>query len=546
MPAARKRRFWSPQFVPNEPFEINWAHPLSNNLVGFWPLNGTLNDLVAGNNLSASSLRNFGVAAIGPVWQSASTTQTPANVGMVAPIIGSGQMSLFAQFATTQTVIGGGTTIASWGTTSTGEQMQLDIEDGVIWTRHQGGETTQAGSGYNDGKFHTVGWTKGPGVTVSGVSIFGDGIPLAVTASGSTVLNFSALTPLWIGAPFAAGDAFVGSISGLRIWAAQLSAAAFEWLTAEPWAMVQRLPRRFYSLASGGGNVSVALTGQGVTASAGTLTPALSVGLSGLTGTCTQGTLSAPGAINVALTGSALAASAGPMTPANAAALSGLSIASSAGLLAPALAVGLTGAAANTALGNLAPLLSIPLTGAGSTFTQGALGNTRTLSLTGMAVRSTPGSLSAPVGILSGDPRYTIRRQIARNFTVWRSIRRTFTVRRSQIRVFEVNSMSLRFPVKGPLETVPLTFDFSADLPSGVTLSGTPTLTVTCTEGADSNPSAILSGAAAFNSASTGVVQAAANGEDGCEYTVVCTCATTQSNLTLTLVGILPVRANLN
>lgn len=102
--------------------------------------------------------------------------------------------------------------------------------------------------------------------------------------------------------------------------------------------------------------------------------------------------------------------------------------------------------------------------------------------------------------------------------------------------------MSIQFPIKGLSEKVPLTFDFTADLPSGVTLTGTPTLTVSVTTGADASPSDILNGSAGFNSASTQVIQGVQGGLNGVGYTITCTCPTTQSNLTLTLVGLLQVR----
>ena len=106
--------------------------------------------------------------------------------------------------------------------------------------------------------------------------------------------------------------------------------------------------------------------------------------------------------------------------------------------------------------------------------------------------------------------------------------------------------MSLRFPVKGPAESVPLTFDFSADLPSGISLTGVPALSIECTEGVDPNAPNVIAGSYAFNAGSTQVVQDSTGGLDGCEYTITCTSPTTQANLTLSLVGILPVRANLN
>ncbi len=93
---------------------------------------------------------------------------------------------------------------------------------------------------------------------------------------------------------------------------------------------------------------------------------------------------------------------------------------------------------------------------------------------------------------------------------------------------------------------MPLTFDFTQDLPSGVTLTGTPVLGVSVSNGTDSNPTGILNGAAGFNSGSTQVIQPVQGGVNGVDYAVTCTCPTTQSNLTLSLVGLLSVRRDLN
>ncbi len=338
----------------------------------------------------------------------------------------------------------------------------------------------------------------------------------------------------------------VGNVFMAAMWNRCLSPNDVFAISENPWQLFAApRRRRVYSLP-GGGNVSAALTGQGVTADIGSVGPALTVALTGLGFVFAQGSLTVPGSTNVALTGQRATLAPGNLMAGIAVNGSGQPVHFSTGTVDPSSAIAILGSSAGMGLGALAPSLSVPVLGRGFTFSHGTLAPTLSLGLAGNLLRSTAGELSAPVGLLGGDPRYVIRRMVVREFTASRQSRRTFSIHRKLIRSFEVSSVADRFPVKGPSETVPLTFDFSGDLPSGVTLSGTPALSVTVTEGTDANPSAILSGAAGFDASVTGVVQAVTGGLDGCEYTITCTCSTTQANLTLSLVGILPVRADLN
>lgn len=102
--------------------------------------------------------------------------------------------------------------------------------------------------------------------------------------------------------------------------------------------------------------------------------------------------------------------------------------------------------------------------------------------------------------------------------------------------------MALRFDTKDPAESVPLTFDFSPGLPSGVTLNGSPQVGVTTLAGTDGNPAALLNGPVGFDSTLTKVVQPSTAGLTDCDYQWVVTCPTTNPYLTLTIVAILPVR----
>ncbi|MDE1990607.1 MAG: hypothetical protein KGI82_09080, partial [Betaproteobacteria bacterium] len=181
----------------------------------------------------------------------------------------------------------------------------------------------------------------------------------------------------------------------------------------------------------------------------------------------------------------------------------------------------------------------IALSGAASIFeggdivvASGGLALPGTASIT-EASDSVAGTGSVPTQVIQGSPQWTISRSYTRNFTVRRSVPRSFTLSRSYTRNFTVTPMAVRFPIKGTSEKVPLTFDFTQDLPSGVTLTGTPVLGVSVSNGTDSNPTGILNGAAGFNSGSTQVIQPVQGGVNGVDYAVTCTCPTTQSNLTL-------------
>lgn len=102
--------------------------------------------------------------------------------------------------------------------------------------------------------------------------------------------------------------------------------------------------------------------------------------------------------------------------------------------------------------------------------------------------------------------------------------------------------MALRFNIKDPAESVPLTFDFSPGLPSGVTLNGSPNVGVTTFAGTDGNPAALLNGAVGFDATLSKVVQPVTAGLNNCDYEWVVTCPTTNPYLTLTIVAILSVR----
>ena len=106
---------------------------------------------------------------------------------------------------------------------------------------------------------------------------------------------------------------------------------------------------------------------------------------------------------------------------------------------------------------------------------------------------------------------------------------------------------------KDPHEKLVLTFDFTGELASGETLTGTPTVTYATVEGVDASPSSLANGAGAVNVAAiTPLVgpeiaigkafqQPVQGGVDGCVYSVHVLCATSNSNKILAMTGLLRV-----
>lgn len=115
-------------------------------------------------------------------------------------------------------------------------------------------------------------------------------------------------------------------------------------------------------------------------------------------------------------------------------------------------------------------------------------------------------------------------------------------------------NMTPTFDTKDPRETVVLTFDASADLEAGETLTAVSNVDVTMMRGSDPDASAIVSeevinpaqitvGSATI-AAGHGVQAIASAGLTGCWYLIAITCATSNPDKILTLKGILQVSSS--
>jgi hypothetical protein len=133
---------------------------------------------------------------------------------------------------------------------------------------------------------------------------------------------------------------------------------------------------------------------------------------------------------------------------------------------------------------------------------------------------------------------------VASHWVVRRRRRRLFTISRRKQRAFEVSAVSSkRFDEKDPTEKVPLTFDFTVDLPDGVVLTSIQGVTFTTVYGTDASPNALANGLVGLDATSKKVIVPVQGGLDGRDYNVSVVALTSESDLVLELNGVLPVRS---
>ncbi len=149
-----------------------------------------------------------------------------------------------------------------------------------------------------------------------------------------------------------------------------------------------------FSLAPATGNVTVALTGQSVTASKGTLTPEFDFTATGQGATASAGTV-VPG-IGVTPTGQGVTATTGALTASATLALTGESSTATTGTLGPEIDLTLSGKSVTASEGTLTvgSDVTVTLTGQGATASTGLLAPEIDLALTGQSATASEGTLT--------------------------------------------------------------------------------------------------------------------------------------------------------
>lgn len=163
----------------------------------------------------------------------------------------------------------------------------------------------------------------------------------------------------------------------------------------------KRPKRVFVTAGGGGGDVTVALSGQAATASAGTLVPSSSKALSGQAATISAGTLTP--SISKALSGTAVTVSAGTLTPSRTVPLSGQAVTVSAGTITynagSDITLALSGAEVTASAGTLVPSSSVSLAGSAVTASAGTVVPTFPRTLSGSAVTVSAGTVTPSMSV---------------------------------------------------------------------------------------------------------------------------------------------------
>lgn len=199
------------------------SNTLLNGLVTFYKIDEgtgtTVNDAVGTDNLSFFSSVNWvtGIAAGGAVSSAGGYINGGATSG---PVTGSGDLTVGLWFSTTDTSAGTHP-IVGWGTNSAGQMINLSLENGVLWDRSAGGQTTHGGSGYNDGSPHLWVMRKPSGASIASMTFSLDTASVALTSAGTTTINLTNGTLYLLSGPVSGG--FTGTLYAVGIWNTILS-----------------------------------------------------------------------------------------------------------------------------------------------------------------------------------------------------------------------------------------------------------------------------------------------------------------------------------
>lgn len=346
-----------------------------------------------------------------------STTLTPAVAGMAADFSGTAnqQYAHRPAYATTgamtlvilcdvDALSSYGALIAKQATSTTYCPYELRIGDGstdskLSWLRGANGTyvfgTASASNLITAGdKAVRLIWRINADSTAG--SAFVNGAKYDFSAGGGVPLDNGA--SVWIGRRSDGATQLDGRIYYVALFNRAISDGEAQAITRNPWQLYTKRPKRVFVSGGGGGggsDVTVALTGQAATASAGTLVPSSSKALSGQAVTASAGTLTPT--YSLALTGSAVTTSAGTLTPSASKALLGTAVTVSAGTVTPSTAVALSGQAVTVSAGtityNAGSDITLALSGQDVTASAGTLVPSSNVSLAGSAVTASAGTV---------------------------------------------------------------------------------------------------------------------------------------------------------
>lgn len=400
-------RRWDKSKPPQGPFALNRDCPQAQGLVAWWPVGPH------GSGKVLPDLANTYTLTTG-------TAGTPTLLGTGAPAVALSAASnqYLLNDATPITALP--LSISAWGQTDGSTQTVFQILAGtgnhndfcrIVLVSNKvrvnvgtvtGGAQSNAitTASYTNGRQHLF---SASCASSTSRTVYLDGTN-AVTDTAS-IAPVNAFTRLRFGVALTTADAllqpFNGSLGETGLWNRALAADEHMrlWSPATRYELWYPLRSRKWFTQGGGGDVSVALTGQSASAAAGTLGVTHSNATAGQAATAGAGTL-AP-SLAIAITGSASATSAGTLTPAATATLAGHQGSVSAGTLAPTTTLGLAGQAASAAAGTVTPLgdVTVALSGQAITASAGTASPAITCAASGQSCAATAGTILPAVSV---------------------------------------------------------------------------------------------------------------------------------------------------
>lgn len=267
----------------------------------------------------------------------------------------------------------------------------------IFYTASGGGATSNSGNSATtlvNGTQYLLG---GEQLGSAGISCYIDG---KLEASGASSSVSTTPTTAYIIGDNANGDGnFNGEVYLACVWNRPLFNSGWAEFGTNPWQIFAPLPtRRFFGVAGGSPDVTLALSGVAATASVGTAVPNSTAALTGAAGASAVGT-AAP-SITIGLTGTPATGAVGNVTaPGNVTvALSGIGVTGSAGTIAPAFSIAASGAAATASVGSTGPTILAILSGHAVTGSAGIVVPNSIVALSGASCTAAVGTVTFVTG----------------------------------------------------------------------------------------------------------------------------------------------------
>ena len=433
---------WTSQ--PQYPVQIDWSNPLTQGLVGlFDSVNGI--DLVDGGFPSTNSVTR-GVISKGRIANFSNSAQIYPHKPRYAT---TGALTIFTPLVVTSLANYSGILSKSSNYLTFPFELRLGSSpttSEIDFQRGGGGVAASAfkGSGSlisaNPGVVQYLAVRCISGDLNTAPDVFVNKTKTTLARNGYNIITGTAAdngSSLRVGNRFDTTTYLNGGIQYLGLWNRALSDSEILSLSDNPWQIFQAQSRRIF-VASAGGDVSLSITGQSLTANLGALSASVTSSVTGNQTTLQQGTITAnvsqtltgqaislvqgsvssdvstvitgqtvslaqgsvtdasSGNVTKALSGQSLSVSQGALTASISLALNGQSIVLSGGSVSPAISSALAGQQASVQQGNVSANISAGLTGQAAVISNGTVfqaGSDVTKALTGQ-------QLSIALGVL--------------------------------------------------------------------------------------------------------------------------------------------------